>query len=318
MDQQTRDFLKTTGLNKLTDIFEENDINFEALFLLTETQIDSMIKSVGLRTRLWNEIKLLQQKLVAESDVLEVEVNGITYLEEVEQSAIDLNVVDDSDLNQRVPGPSNAQQIKETSCKKSCKSYFFLQNVSLIDYLELSCKGRTIINEYKTNKKLDDKDRRQLVHLVIDGMMNRRESLKNSLLNEMAEEILIHFPSESKEIYFSQNKLVSKNAQGKLVDRYKAERSYLLKNKIGLSSATITNKEVSEEVTKAKKFLKSHSKPWKTVIANWLITYDCRCTDINDPSLSLKQILNLWPIIKHSLGYSLVSHKLYKSYSTDA
>lgn len=151
----------------------------------------------------------------------------------------------------------------ETHVKKQCKTIFFNNNVTVEQYLSLSSKGLAVLEAYRTNNSLDKSDRRNSVQVVINGALDRHESVRSSVLDDLA-----LFPNEVKETYFY-NKLSSKNAKGKLVDKYKTEISYRRKNSRKTQDQKMANTATDEDFTTEIKWLQNSDSPWNKVQSYW-------------------------------------------------
>ncbi|XP_067616172.1 uncharacterized protein [Eurosta solidaginis] len=109
------------------------------------------------------------------------------------------------------------------------------------------------------------------------------------------------------------NKRSGKNPTGKLYDkatnvRRKMKRGTQVKDaQIDISSYKITKQtetQTEDEDALGKKIWLSHNvEPWSVVEQNWRDTIALRIEDVKNKS---KNVLIEWPLLKHSLGYSLI------------
>lgn len=188
---------------------------------------------------------------------------------------------------------------------------FFLQNQTLLEFIKYHSKTLAVFENFKSQKQLSSTDRTRLVSAVIDGVLDRHNSVNKKMLEELANNICEIFHNESKSTYYLFDKKVSKNAHGKLVYRYhneKSRRNKLCKsNKIIVSDAPDKNTlQMSEDTQNKVKWLKYSCEPWSQVIQYWMSTHNCRKLQAEDDS-PLHQFIAMWPILQNPNGHTLVS-----------
>jgi hypothetical protein len=188
---------------------------------------------------------------------------------------------------------------------------FFLHNLSLLQYLQTNPKCKSILQSYDSQNHFDDVDRRKLTHLIIDGLLERHQSVRGIMFVELAGEIVKIFPTESKECYYNHAKVAGKNSTGKLVDRYRNDKKYTRKATKALQKK-MKDKEAeaqwkpSEDVVRKVTWLRHSLEPWSKVAQFWSETSELRFQDRLCAS-PVHEMLDKWPSLKHDLGYTLVS-----------
>lgn len=329
MDEETKTFLIEHNLDSLVERFTENHIDYHILLVLSDKDVDELVKPLGLRIKLKSALKTLRGDLHFETSS-PLNSKSVSEASTVILDGHDLSFVLDNNSSV-IPAPSHS--IAEMSVTAHCKpqkddsanlsqenlesfpprkalrkSDFFVDNLTVQELLQSRSKGQNIIRLYNEKCSFDSKDRRVLVELIVDALLDRHSSVRSDMLREVAQEIVSIFPYESIEIYFSYNPTISKNPRGKLVDKYKAERGYRKRNtsqessKVGNCSAICDSPEVLENI----KWLQHSQEPWDKVQSLWLKTFDSRKFDFASTQ-TLPQIFKKWPLLKHRAGYTLVS-----------
>lgn len=334
MDGETIQFLIDNNLDSLVGTFTENHIDYSILSVLSEKDVDELVKPLGLKIRLKSALKTLRIDLDETSSSqncdLSKSISDASTL--IIDGSDDLSLVLDN-KSSVIPAPSH-QSIAEISVKTLSmlqeddsvnivsqedhesfppskvlrKSDFFVDNLTVEELLESRAKGRNILRLFR-EKGFDSKGRRVLVELIVDALLDRHSSVRSDMLREVATEIVSLFPSESIEIYYSYNPTISKNPRGKLVDKYKSERGYRKRNtsqgssKVENATTTICD---NSEVLAHIKWLQHSQEPWDKVQSLWVKTYDSRKSDFAS-NQTLPQIFKKWPLLKHRAGYTLVS-----------
>lgn len=324
-------FLQVHELGALVDTFVENHIDYSILTVLSAKDVEDLVKPLGLKIRLNMALKALHQNL--ENDVN----NGILLKTVSEASTIiidetpvnnveikldeNLSVVEGIDLSlAKFSKPTLSEQLKDpreniidedvqspSRQKILCRSNFFLDNLTITKLLQKSSKGQTVLRVYNEKECFDSKDRRFLVEIIIDALLDRHSSVRSAMLNEVAAEIVSTFPKETLETYYSYNPLLSKNPRGKLVDKYKSERGYRKKNNTPENLPTCSETQsASPEIVGYTKWLQHSQEPWPKVQCLWLKTYASRKSDC-ESGKSLSEVFEKWPLFKHRSGYTLVS-----------
>lgn len=197
---------------------------------------------------------------------------------------------------------------------------FFPNEVTLHDLIQQSSKLSMIRDIHISKGCLQESERRKLVAIVIDRLLDRHTSVTKETLHELAQNICEEFPSECVSTYFYFNAAVSKNARGKLCDRYHNELKIRRKFRNSLSSESDTanssassssasisaaSSPISDEVQTKIKWLKHSQEPWETVILYWMETFQAR-QDQTSKCTPLHQFIQDWPILQHDNGHQLV------------
>lgn len=319
MDLQVQNWLKEANLQHFHDKFVDEGIDASVLAMLTDEQLKELIPKLGDRVRLKAVINshagTLNSigKTVSTADTIIIDPQVTADLSQVEGSyefanfnELETKLLSVPSTSSNIPS-SNVQPSPNAKRIKLTKSF---GNLSLEEFLQSEFVGRTIIATYQRNGKILPTERRKLVHLIIDGLMERQLSVSRDILSEVADEIIDIFPTESKNVYFfcfyNGKRRIS---SGKLVDRYRNQRHYLRKN--ALIPEPIVNSikapvVVTEPVKNKVLFLQHSIEPWDKVCKYWKETVAVR-EDQRLAEESAYSFLEKWPALKHNLGYVLVS-----------
>lgn len=183
------------------------------------------------------------------------------------------------------------------------------KNYSLKEYLESTCKGNLMMDGYRKFGNLDSDRRKALVHYIIDGAMERQESMNAESFVVLSEAIVDLFPTESKTVYYCNNKAAKRNSSGKLVDHYRNCRKKIFKAKQELQEnpKTSDTNAVSKTVQLKINWLKHSNEPWDQVLRYWKDTCSFRLEQRAASNVTIHDIMNKWPSLKHPLGFTLVS-----------
>lgn len=198
---------------------------------------------------------------------------------------------------------------------------FFPGELTLHDLIQQNSKLSMIRDIHISKGYLLESERRKLVAIVIDKLLDRHTSVTKEMLQELAKNICEEFPSECVSTYFYFNSAVSKNARGKLCDRYHNELKIRRQFRKSLSSEsgaanssasssatkTVATCPISDEVQTKIKWLKHSQEPWETVILYWMETYQVR-QDQTSNGIPFHQFIQNWPILQHDYGHQLVIH----------
>lgn len=320
MDEKTCNFLIENNLEMLIEKFKEEGIDTAALLIMKPENLKELCPQLGVRIKVQQHIEDLKSTAI----VIEVPRTISTATTVPVEHESDILMVDSLDWKDLVVSSHSSVDDSTTSDKrkldttydnnkKICATNFFENNVSLLEFLNGSSKGQTVVASYNKNQVLDAVDRRMLVHLVIDGLLDRHETVRGNMFLELAEEIVYIFPTEAVSTYYYFNRNISKNIKGKLIDRYKNERQYRQKNKP--KNERIVNIEqppmVSDDIQSKINWLRNSQEPWRQVQQYWLQTYDVHYGDFIGQK-QLPELVNAWPLLKHAKGYTLVSFIAYR------
>ncbi|XP_067616171.1 uncharacterized protein [Eurosta solidaginis] len=182
---------------------------------------------------------------------------------------------------------------------------------SLGEILKATPWGQSILQQYKEHCLLLDEHREALVNIIVQHFSERSIPMTMRDIINFSEQIILLFPIEDLRYYC--NKRSGKNPTGKLYDkatnvRRKMKRGTQVKDaQIDISSYKITKQtetQTEDEDALGKKIWLSHNvEPWSVVEQNWRDTIALRIEDVKNKS---KNVLIEWPLLKHSLGYSLI------------
>lgn len=220
-----------------------------------------------------------------------------------------------ADTSQKRNSSEASTEANSSQSKRQCIEHLnasathgkFVGDITLKEFLLKSRTGQVILQSQEINGYLDVADRNNLKELVVNGVMERYGNVSGRMFESLAEEIVTLFPKEKKEIYFTYNKLKSKNIGGKLMNVYKNKRAYHRKHLKSKESDDQTPQvTITADIETMIKWLKHSHKPWQQVLSYWLKTFNVRKADYNSV-MNCSSLLEKWPIIKHSDGYTLVS-----------
>lgn len=224
-----------------------------------------------------------------------------------------------------VPGTSSGIQrplLDPSSCTNTMKKIhieeqlFFKNVLSLKEYLESNSIGRALLSSFDLKGNLDAVERRRLVQTIVDGLLERHASLNAFILSAMSQAIVGIFPNENPSVYFHTNKKGNKNiSTGKLTDRYRNQKTFLNKKMRSCKLPTMNTLTVINEPSETDEspsetedkvlWLKHSHEPWNKVSRYWNETRSVRFGQ-RTLSAPAYEFVGEWPIIQHSLGYTLV------------
>ena len=231
----------------------------------------------------------------------------------IKQIHCHINKIEQNSINEIIFSNSTnpASAVDDSSCNKRVKltsSSFFKGNLQLNEYLKQSAIVRSLLDEYEQKSTSNSSKRSDLLHLIVDGVINNHDMLRGSMTNDLSLFIVELFPNECKEAYYYPPKPNKTSCGGKIMNRYRnITKKYSNRNKTLISPCPSARGLV---VTKAMQYkivwLRSSSEPWKTVEQFWCDTYDQRMSDRSD-SGPASEFIEKWPILKNKLGHTLVS-----------
>lgn len=331
MDTKTLNFLSEHNLDCLSEVFKENHITYEVLCMLREKDIDEFIKPVGLKVLLRSALKKLQgnRDEAAESS------HFLSVLAKTENTELPNNdgmhyIMENSPpiKNEMYPEVCSSMQHQMIECEPDCPddsddsrpkkiqrlTNFFNCNKSVLQLMESTCKGQVILRAYQKNGSLDSQDRRILVQILIDALLERHVTVKSMMFKDLAVDIVATFPNENVDTYFAFNPAISKNPRGKLMDKYKSERGYRKKYSSPVDDEP--EQEQEQEIPNINlqtvvednddvKWLQCNHEPWSEVQRLWMKTLFIRKLDFAS-HLPLPRVFDKWPLLRHPAGYTLV------------
>lgn len=327
MDPLIQKMLRSLNLDSLSNAFIENEVDFKILQSMDNFDLAALVKGIGPRT----QIKKFLKEYSADKEKLsdeekqsnekkpsneEKQSNVVVQFNEVDElnEADEFNEVDQFNVEQESynlpaanpPEVSSDVEVDRPNKISKNANRFFPRNQSLQALLQGCARGMTILESYGKQTKLNSDDRRHLVHLIIDAVLERHNSVSSAMFQELAEAITELFPSEAKGCYFSSGNSARKNSSGKLVDRYRNQKRYLQKNSKKNTPAPSNPSEFDEDIKESVQWLKHSSHPWLKVVELWTKTSAARLVEtMNEGPLS--EVVIKWPSLRHDLGYTLVS-----------
>lgn len=325
MDAKTENVLLILNLDKLIPSFQKLEINFETLYNLDDYDFSQVVPDIVCRTKLKKYIKNEKENEQYSTEASsENNLNSATHSSSVvSDSFISLpdtefvqlvgtdfqQFLEDSNAEAEEP-PSKKIKLKPEVGDRIRVENFFVNNYSLNDFLMQSSKGQNILRAYNTNKLLDVVDRRKLVHLIVDGLLERHETVTGEMFRELTLRIVEIFPNETAECYFSNQKPAKKNTCGKLIDRYRNEKKYI--RKVKKSEAESNNNYnltqlISDKTKEQIVWLKHNYQPWSKVVEYWKETFSAREIEYSQTG-PINDVIENWPSLRHNLGHTLVSN----------
>ncbi|XP_017490673.1 PREDICTED: uncharacterized protein LOC108378873 [Rhagoletis zephyria] len=183
------------------------------------------------------------------------------------------------------------------------------KNLKLI--LNATERGQSIFKQYREKTVLSDVSRDILVNTIVDHFSARSVPMTMKDIITFSEQITILFPNEDMRYYC--NRRNGKNPTGKLYDKATNIRRKIKKETGALSVAPKcqpTQSSLSEQASNTdendlamKNWLCHNVEPWGDVVEKWTNTVKLRTAEILNEHAN---ILTNWPLLKHSLGYTLV------------
>ncbi|KAB0793119.1 hypothetical protein PPYR_12739 [Photinus pyralis] len=327
--------LKCWGLEILSGVFKEHQIDLDSLQILDQESIRELIPQIGLRLKLWNKLEAFRKPLIVLKGIENADVcaSGSSYssspsptssfnsLSDVSvDSSFDLGQIEDQIVEEVVvsagttsnPKPSCSFEQFEPSAKKVClvDSITDLQEV-----LENSPKGKYVLAFYKKNGVLNRETRQKLVDVIIEHELKAdlTKSIPTARLDSLAVVVQRMFPTENKDCYFAiVNEQGKKSGRGKLFTKYYNLRrrftSIGLINKKAKSTATVpdSNKEIGEENSEIIKWLENNVSPWTSVINHWTETFHTRRNLLTE--IDICTYLKKFPALLNVDGFELLEN----------
>ncbi|CAH0563080.1 unnamed protein product [Brassicogethes aeneus] len=215
-----------------------------------------------------------------------------------------------SSIESPTPGPSRCSS-PSTSSTSSVKTY-----VTLKEILDSNEEGKLFANSQK-DSTLTDKTRQILIDLICLYFIHNDIYMSTSHCLHLADDILEHFPSEEKELYFRHQQ--NKAPKGKLHIKYqnllrklrdgglKPKRQK--KNTSGsFSSGGFTNIDFHSEVDAMEhiNWIDDEKSSWRELKERWPKCVQFRMNFILRESQTTTEIIQRFPSYKEPLGYKLV------------
>ena len=304
-------------LSHLEPVFNENELTLELLLSSDNDYLQSILKEafpkLGDRLKIYNIVKQCREDQHGNMDtksaeggpeILDSSATDTIILDfEAKEEEIGIPVTDSSVVDIEFSNPFENVNEAQNICVT--EDAFFMKSCTVKQFIESELIGRAIISKYQKDSKLDKCDRQKLVHLLIDGMLERHTVISSLMLEQMAQKIVEIFPNEAKSTYFViHHNRKRKVTAGKLVDRYRNQKHYIKKCSHSSSKPDV-DCPVSDELEDKVTFMKYCKEPWKKILSSWVDTYDIRSKDVT-ASGSTFDFIEKWAAIKLPLGYLLV------------
>ncbi|XP_067617320.1 uncharacterized protein [Eurosta solidaginis] len=192
---------------------------------------------------------------------------------------------------------------------------------NLEEILNASPKGKNIINYHKENFFLLDSHREALIGIIVNYFTEKNECMAMKDIANFSEQIITLFPSENMRYYC--NRREGKNPTGKLYDKatnvrrkHNKKREHILLDDTDLSSRKDSAPCTSDQNAVADKLWLAHNmEPWSEVVKKWNATIEIRQQDIFNRKVN---IFTDWPLLKNSLGYTLIAIDFIAKYKDSA
>ncbi|XP_070074126.1 uncharacterized protein [Drosophila takahashii] len=192
--------------------------------------------------------------------------------------------------------------------KRACNS---ATEISAISILQESLLFKGINNFYRTNKSLEQRQRKAICGIICDFLVNHKIEWQPKKFDQVAVDIVSLFPTEVKETYYLPIK--NKKAGGLLYARY---RNTVSKNRSLVEESIIESDDDSNSLAEEDIDSVSYSMIWlqcnsddtanlAEIYRHWENTFKKRTEQLVSET-SLKEILTAWPILKQSFGAELL------------
>lgn len=279
------------------------------LQLLNENNLKELIPKMGHRLKLQEYLK----KRFSLNSTLST---GSTVIID---NSFDLSVSDDT--------AACSSDVLSPPCKKKCTESIdictedtkssnqvypegnvniFRDNMNLKQYLKSTRTGTAIMQTFAASKALGVNQRKTLVHLIADELVEQNIRVTNYQFDVITDELVSIFPNENKGTYFLSPVHGRKIAGGKLVERFRNQRRIL--NEAAKHEQSINSSvKVTQEDTEKLQWLQQVSDPWSKTVLYWEQTYTARHNQM--PS-TIQEYFDAYPALTMPLGYTLVSKYL--------
>ncbi|XP_071573443.1 uncharacterized protein [Temnothorax nylanderi] len=308
MEASVADLLKNWGFEKFVSIFEENEVNMDAMKVMTHEDVVLLFPKAGPRMKFWsklqewqsrnknaitintstdidlslptnpvtgNEIRMLDAKHLFEQDALALPINIkdidliIPSTSHLQENSIDIFITDVKTISE--------EQTPVVQCKRNLKN-------SVNKYIDDDAVNSAGIREAFDSGTFTEKHRLKLSRLIITKEFKNDTSAKirPERFLKLAAEISEVFPGEDARLYYiprcvSNGKEVA--PKGKLYNQYtNLVRKFRLNDLRGKSANNVEEKENNGcndddiNVTNDLAWLSIRVEPWTTVQEKWQAT----------------------------------------------
>ncbi|XP_016837924.1 uncharacterized protein LOC103317241 isoform X2 [Nasonia vitripennis] len=278
-----------------------------------------MFLNIEVNEQIKFELSATENSLLEDS-LKEEELQGLETTEEVEandEDTIDVEYVE----HQTTPDG-------EPACKKQRISTA-VNDLDLKALLEDHALGPSILRVYEAKKELCSASQSYLVEIItLHFLRDNNLRLTDHDFKVLADKILELFPEECLQTYYVGS--VKKNesrrnkherSKGKLVDKYRNRRTYILQSHKLSSQCQSTAKRVPvtnnldvQSALESKEWLVINREK-REVLKHWEFTFNLRQTDAkNQEYQTVADIYKNWPILEESYGFELIEKDFLQTY----
>ncbi|KAL5239943.1 hypothetical protein ACI65C_007353 [Semiaphis heraclei] len=281
-----------------------------------QTCIDQFIDIEVLKYMKYRHI----EKLLANFP-LGIQIKFEKYVNEYQQKQ--LGPLDSSFLETKsIPSTSTQRFVSSNSSTKNLSENCF----DLTQILTRSTQGSLIVDYYFKHKHLNESCRTLLVEIIINDLIKRNQTMTINLSNDIANAILLSFPTEIKDIYFLRD-VTCKAPKGKLYSKYfntmkklqgvglKSSKTHEHNKKIVCRSEDQLNYslEIEPESEDMCANLQDSDLSWPEVELIWKKTTNFRLQYIRNNNTAA--IFKKWIQFTQPMGYKLVEIDFCHIYS---
>lgn len=268
----------------------------EAIQLLTESHLKQLIPKLGHRLK-------LQEYLNKRFSLNDSQSSESTVIIE---NIMDLDTSNLSQSSQDITVSPPAKKSRTDVCTRN----MFRNSMDLQNFLESTHTGSALIKCYAATKKLSVTQRKTLVRLIADDLVENHSRITNAQYDDVTDQLLLIFPSELKGSYFLPPINGRKVAGGSLVERFRNQRRII--NEASKYSPNVASSSIiTEEDCDRLEWLKQVCEPWAKTVLYWQKTAASRRD--NMPS-TIHEYYETFPPLSMPLGYTLVSDSENDSY----
>ncbi|XP_055614708.1 uncharacterized protein LOC129761035 [Uranotaenia lowii] len=181
------------------------------------------------------------------------------------------------------------------------------------DIMRRNEKAKIVQQYFYSHKALDDKNRRSLVHVMVDYFIANKKYFSLSEMKIFSKMVSRRFPSEIAEIYFNprDTKAGKKYPSGLFYDRFhnrnksKIIKKPKLEDPFDVYITSVASLTSEDELTSLKNWLRNNSGPDDLVLEHWRRSTLLRVRTIKEDRVN---VFFEWPRLKDINGYMLGSN----------
>ncbi|XP_061726541.1 uncharacterized protein LOC133532067 [Cydia pomonella] len=318
MDEDIAQILHEWGLSEYYEIFKQNKITLKTFNILDQGMIQELIKPIGDRATFISNLNLWKQILNDDDDDFSFSLS--------QGSKSDINVPPHRNVPP-ITDITNFQSLSGSSSTNVLITYTpKLKQQALLDILNKSAKGRSLLNLHKEEGMLSSNSRRKLCNIIVEDLLSEDPDVRvtHETLLSIAHEIKNIFPKENISTYFvpyvNNYKIKVKTcAKGKLYDclhnRKREYREAVKKNNTLKAEQVIDGKQnLQNQNDKEDDAVKQHIiwlqnsiEPWRMVEEKWRETASYRLKCLNTSDKTIVQYMTEFPALKNPSGYTLLT-----------